>query len=166
MKTRAAEAHRSLVEKRLWPTVVQCQIRLTSSQAIYGVRRISIASWACRFRGRSKIQRENCSMPVAKPKAHLGLDCPSFTPVWNGDWVQRTDLIVRIVLGFRLATRETVDERFDQLTGAGYRVLQLPFDAFWGARYAIVEDPDGIAIGLMSPIDPTRETPPPKEWTG
>ena len=59
-----------------------------------------------------------------------------------------------------------MDERFDQLTGAGYRALQLPFDSFWRARYVIVEDPDGIAIGLMSPIDPTRETPPPREWTG
>jgi hypothetical protein len=58
-------------------------------------------------------------------------------------------------------TRETVDERFDQLTGASCPSMRS------GERvYVIVEDPDGIAIGLMSPIDPTRETPPPKEWTG
>ena len=102
----------------------------------------------------------------AEGGAHVELDSPSFAPVWNAGWAQRTDLIGRIVLGFRLAARETVDERFDQLTEAGYRALQPPFDAFWGARYAVVEDPDGIAIGLMSPIDPTRETPPPKEWAG
>jgi uncharacterized glyoxalase superfamily protein PhnB len=53
-----------------------------------------------------------------------------------------------------------------RFASAGYRGLQLPFDAFWGARYAIVEDPDGIAIGLMSPIDPTRRTAPPKDWIG
>lgn len=98
--------------------------------------------------------------------AHLELDSPNFAPVWNAGWAQRTDLVGRIVLGFRLATREAVDERFDTLTCAGYRALQPPFDAFWGARYAIVEDPDGIAIGLMSPIDPTRQTRPPEEWTG
>jgi hypothetical protein len=40
----------------------------------------------------------------AEGGAHLGLDCPSFVPVWNADWAQRTDLIGRIVLGFRLAT--------------------------------------------------------------
>jgi uncharacterized glyoxalase superfamily protein PhnB len=39
--------------------------------------------------------------------------------------------------------------------------LQPPWDAFWGARYAIVEDPDGIAVGLMSPISPDRRSPPP-----
>jgi len=31
-----------------------------------------------------------------------------------------------------------------------------------GARYAIIEDPDGIAVGLMSPIDAARKTPPPE----
>ena len=30
------------------------------------------------------------------------------------------------------------------------------YDAFWGARYAIVEDPDGHTVGLMGPIDRTR----------
>jgi catechol 2,3-dioxygenase-like lactoylglutathione lyase family enzyme len=102
----------------------------------------------------------------AEGGAHLEIDSPNFAPVWNAGWAQRTDLIGRIVLGFRLATREAVDQRFEQLTSAGYRALQPPFDAFWGARYAIVEDPDRIAIGLMSPVDPTRMTRPPEEWTG
>jgi hypothetical protein len=39
--------------------------------------------------------------------------------------------------------------------------LQPPYDAFWGARYAIVEDPDGIAVGLMSPISPDFKSVPP-----
>ncbi len=33
-------------------------------------------------------------------------------------------------------------------------------DAFWGARYAIVEDPDGNPVGIMSPADPA------KRWQG
>jgi uncharacterized glyoxalase superfamily protein PhnB len=98
--------------------------------------------------------------------AHLEVDSPNFAPVWNAGWAERTDLIGRVVLGFRLPTREAVDERFEQLTSAGYGPLQPPFDAFWGARYAIVEDPDGIAVGLMSPIDPPRQTRPPEEWIG
>ena len=40
--------------------------------------------------------------------------------------------------------------------------MQPPHDAFWGARYAIVEDPDGIAVGLMSPISPDFKSVPPK----
>jgi uncharacterized glyoxalase superfamily protein PhnB len=98
--------------------------------------------------------------------ARLELDSVEFAPVWNAGWAGRADLQGRIVLGFRIATREGVDQRFKSLTSAGYRELQPPFDAFWGARYAIVEDPDGIAIGLMSPIDPARKTPRPKDWTG
>jgi hypothetical protein len=30
-----------------------------------------------------------------------------------------------------------------------------------GARYAVVTDPDGNAVGLMSPIDSARKTMPP-----
>ena len=40
-----------------------------------------------------------------------------------------------------------------RLTAAGYRGCEPPYDAFFGARYAVVEDPDGNDVGLMSPID-------------
>ena len=47
------------------------------------------------------------------------------------------------------------------LTAAGHRGLRAPYDAFWGARYAIVADPDGVAVGLMSePSDAHRSAPP------
>jgi catechol 2,3-dioxygenase-like lactoylglutathione lyase family enzyme len=92
------------------------------------------------------------------------LDTPRFAPIWNKGWAGRDDLVGRIVLGFHLPTREGVDATFAELTGAGYKDLQPPFDAFWGARYAIVEDPNGIAVGLMSPVDPSRRFWPPEGW--
>jgi len=61
-----------------------------------------------------------------------------------------------------VASREAVDERFTVLINAGYTGLQEPYNAFWGARYAIVEDPDGIAVGLMSPISSQMRSQPPK----
>ena len=64
------------------------------------------------------------------------------------------------VVGFRLGSREAVDELYQELTNAGSGAQQAPYDAFWGARYAIVEDPDGNAVGLMSPSDPARRTTP------
>ena len=67
-----------------------------------------------------------------------------------------------MVVGFRVAERAEVDRSVEIVAAAGYRVLQPPFDAFWGARYAIVEDPDGVAVGLMSPVDPDRRWPVPK----
>ncbi len=39
---------------------------------------------------------------------------------------------------------------------------QDPYDAFWGARYAVVSDPDGNGVGIMSPPDPAMRTAPPE----
>ncbi len=36
------------------------------------------------------------------------------------------------MIGFALASREAVDERYAELTSAGYVGRQPPFDAFWG----------------------------------
>jgi uncharacterized glyoxalase superfamily protein PhnB len=65
------------------------------------------------------------------------------------------------VLGFSLPSRDAVDEVYATLTAAGNPSRQAPYDAFWGARYAIVADPDGRDVGLMSPIDPDRRGSPP-----
>lgn len=56
-----------------------------------------------------------------------------------------------VVLGFAVDTSEEVDAAYERVTGAGYRGIEPPFDAFWGSRYAIVADPDGNAVGIMGP---------------
>ncbi len=66
-----------------------------------------------------------------------------------------------VVLGFSVPSRQAVDERYAELTAAGYVGRQRPYDAFWGSRYAIVEDPDGNGVGLMSPVDDARRSWPP-----
>lgn len=55
-----------------------------------------------------------------------------------------------VVLGFELETGEDVDELVERLASLGHRVQQPPFDAPWGRRFAVVEDPDGTPVGLMS----------------
>jgi catechol 2,3-dioxygenase-like lactoylglutathione lyase family enzyme len=67
----------------------------------------------------------------------------------------------RVLLGFSLPSREAVDELFDELITHEHQALQPPYDAFWGARYAIVEDPDGNPVGLMSPSDDAYRSEPP-----
>ena len=94
--------------------------------------------------------------------ATLDLDSAAFAQKWNTGWSGCADLAGRVVVGFSVATRAEVDRLYGEMTAAGHRGLQPPFDAFWGARYAIVEDPDGIAVGLMSPISADRRAPPPK----
>ena len=100
--------------------------------------------------------------PSGEPAIHLDLDSTAFAQLWNTGWAGRDDLRGRVVVGFRVPTRAAVDDVYRDMTGAGYRGLQPPNDAFWGARYAIIEDPDGIAVGLMSPISADRKSPPPR----
>ena len=66
-----------------------------------------------------------------------------------------------VVLGFSFPSREAVDDTYDALTSAGHRGVQPPFDAFWGGRYAIVADPAGNQVGLMSPRDDEHRSWPP-----
>jgi Glyoxalase/Bleomycin resistance protein/Dioxygenase superfamily len=89
------------------------------------------------------------------------LDSSVFAQHWNAGWKGRTDLKGRVVVGFGVPTRADVDDVFRDMTGAGYRGLQEPYDAFWGARYAIIEDPNGIGVGLMSPVSSDKRSPPP-----
>ena len=91
----------------------------------------------------------------------LGLDFDSheFAQKWNLGW-RSGGTSGACVVSFRLSSRAGVDELYQELTNAGSSAQQAPYDAFWGARYAIVEDPDGNAVGLMSPSDPARRTKP------
>jgi catechol 2,3-dioxygenase-like lactoylglutathione lyase family enzyme len=89
------------------------------------------------------------------------IDSAAFAQRWNAGWAGRSDLAGRVVIGFGVATRADVDAIYRDMTVAGYRGLQPPVDAFWGSRYALIEDPDGIAVGLMSPQDNAKRSPPP-----
>jgi len=94
---------------------------------------------------------------VAMPNGvRLEFDNHEMVRIWHPDWIPR-DGVTRAVLGFSLPSREAVDARYAELTSAGYFGRQPPHDAFWGARYAIVQDPDGNHVGLMSPKDPQRQ---------
>jgi uncharacterized glyoxalase superfamily protein PhnB len=85
----------------------------------------------------------------------LHLDNEPLAKAFNQGW-RKSGQGSRAILGFKLDSREAVDERYAALTAAGYEGRQPPFDAFWGARYAVVADPDGNDVGLMSPVDRKR----------
>ena len=85
------------------------------------------------------------------------LDSQEFAQVWNEGWPGGPG----VVLTFRVESRDDVDRLYRELASAGYRTQQAPYDTFWGARFAIVADPDGNSVGLMSHADPGRATPPP-----
>jgi catechol 2,3-dioxygenase-like lactoylglutathione lyase family enzyme len=58
----------------------------------------------------------------------------------------------RIALAFRCETPSAVDALHAAVVAAGHVSKMAPFDAFWGQRYAIVEDPDGNSIDLFCPL--------------
>jgi len=99
---------------------------------------------------------------VAMPNGfHLEFDSRELARRYNAGFVEPPAEGSRGVIGFALPSRDAVDERYAQLTAAGYAARQPPYDTFWGARYAVVEDPDGNHVGLMSPSDPARKSRPP-----
>lgn len=90
----------------------------------------------------------------------LELDSTEFARQWNPGY-RGSPGGGGCMLFFGVASRDEVDRIFETMTAAGYAPQKAPEDAFWGARYAIIEDPEGNAVGIMSPIDPARRRPPP-----
>lgn len=72
------------------------------------------------------------------------LDSSAFAHLWNEGWPEGK---AGVVIGFHVESRSAVDEVYADLVGLGCRSQQAPYDAFWGARYAVVEDPDGNSVG-------------------
>ena len=55
-------------------------------------------------------------------------------------------------LAFACASPSDVDKAHASLVAAGYHSHKDPWDAFWGQRYATIEDPDGNAVDLFAPL--------------
>ena len=71
--------------------------------------------------------------------------------------------IPNVLIGLSYPTAAGVDATVARVGAGGHSVRQPAYDAFWGARYAIVQDPDGNVVGLMGPIDRSRAyTPAPR----
>jgi catechol 2,3-dioxygenase-like lactoylglutathione lyase family enzyme len=66
---------------------------------------------------------------------------PDWTPPSGGH---------RIGLAFECTSPSEVDGMFKELTAAGHAGVKEPWDAFWGQRYAIIEDPDGNHVELFA----------------
>ena len=85
----------------------------------------------------------------------MDLDDADSAQWWHSGW--RATPGPRVVITFRCDSREEVDALYARLTGAGHGAVQPPFDAFFGSRYAIVADPDGNDVALMSQPEPDRK---------
>jgi uncharacterized glyoxalase superfamily protein PhnB len=87
---------------------------------------------------------------------HLALSTEALTRQYDPGW-RTPSLPPGSALQLRVASRDAVDELYERLTSAGHHGQLAPTDAFWGSRYAEVDDPDGNIVGFHSPQD--RGTP-------
>jgi uncharacterized glyoxalase superfamily protein PhnB len=68
---------------------------------------------------------------------------PAWTPPAGGH---------RVAIALNCESPEAVDLLYGSLVEAGARGHREPWDAFWGQRYAQVEDPDGAVIDLYAQL--------------
>jgi predicted lactoylglutathione lyase len=88
-------------------------------------------------------------------------DTAEFAAIWDSG--SRGPGSGGVIICFAVGTRQEVDDLYGELTAAGYRGHQLPYDACWGSRYAMVDDPDGYPVGLMSPQEDAHKYWPPQQ---
>ena len=70
----------------------------------------------------------------------------SFLPEWtreNGNQVS---------LAFECASPAELDEIYARVVAAGFEGEKEPWDAFWGQRYALLGDPDGVRVNLYAAL--------------
>jgi len=68
----------------------------------------------------------------------------SFMPEWqreNGN---------QLGIALECASPAEVDEVYARVIAAGFDGEMEPWDAFWGQRYAILVDPDGVQVSLYA----------------
>ena len=70
----------------------------------------------------------------------------SFLPDWtreNGNQVS---------LALECSSPAEVDDVYARVIAAGFEGEKEPWDAFWGQRYALLIDPDGVRINLYASL--------------
>ncbi|MEU2042093.1 VOC family protein [Nocardia niwae] len=86
----------------------------------------------------------------------LTLDTEAVIRSFHTDWTPPTRA-GRIGIAFRCADPAEVDTVYAELLDAGYHGELKPWDAFWGQRYAVVQDPDGNGVDLYAALASTSE---------
>jgi catechol 2,3-dioxygenase-like lactoylglutathione lyase family enzyme len=99
-------------------------------------------------------------VPETPEEGHIGTSLPngvrfmldteevvrSFRPDWsraNGN---------QIAIALECANAAEVDETYARVVAAGFHGEKEPWDAFWGQRYAQLQDPDGVGVDLYAAL--------------
>jgi catechol 2,3-dioxygenase-like lactoylglutathione lyase family enzyme len=79
----------------------------------------------------------------------FGLDTEEVMHSFDPDW-QRPTAGHAEAGAFRCDSPAEVDQVYAELLAAGGTAYKEPWDAFWGMRYAQLEDPDGNLLSLFA----------------
>jgi catechol 2,3-dioxygenase-like lactoylglutathione lyase family enzyme len=79
------------------------------------------------------------------------LDTEEVVRSFNEDWSRETGN--QIGIAFECASPAEVDEVYARITEAGFEGEKEPWDAFWGQRYALLRDPDGVEVNLYAALE-------------
>jgi catechol 2,3-dioxygenase-like lactoylglutathione lyase family enzyme len=71
----------------------------------------------------------------------------SFLPEWSRETGNQ------VSLAFECGRPADVDQVYARVTGGGFDGEKEPWDAFWGQRYALLRDPDGVEVNLYAPLE-------------
>jgi catechol 2,3-dioxygenase-like lactoylglutathione lyase family enzyme len=78
------------------------------------------------------------------------LDTEDVIRSFRPDWKRETGN--QLALAFECSSPSEVDEVYRRAVDAGFHGEKEPWDAFWGQRYAQLQDPDGIGVDLYAAL--------------
>ena len=78
------------------------------------------------------------------------LDSEEVVRSFRPDWAREKGN--QLALAFECGSPAEVDELYERVREAGFRPEKEPWDAFWGQRYAQLQDPDGVPVDLYASL--------------
>jgi len=78
------------------------------------------------------------------------LDTEETVRSFRPDWTRAAGN--QLALAFECASPAEVNDLYERVTAAGFQGETKPWDAFWGQRYAQLQDPDGVPVDLYAAL--------------
>jgi catechol 2,3-dioxygenase-like lactoylglutathione lyase family enzyme len=78
------------------------------------------------------------------------LDTEDVVRSFRPEWTRATGN--QLAVAFECSTPGEVDETYARVVEAGFHGEKEPWDAFWGQRYAQLQDPDGVGVDLYATL--------------
>ncbi|MCW2964131.1 MAG: glyoxalase [Actinomycetia bacterium] len=82
--------------------------------------------------------------------ARLMFDTEEIVKSFQPEWTRHAGN--QLSLALECSSPGDVDETYTRMVEAGFDGEKEPWDAFWGQRYAQLQDPDGVPVDLYAAL--------------